>query len=76
MPRVATDIFEHSSASAGVLRGVDKPEPPGFVARVSKSLGPEPDSHVAESSPKAQRIASIVGWIAAAVGVGSARTKD
>ena len=76
LPRESTKISKHSSASAGVKHGIDEPEPLGSVAGPAKSLRPDPDSHVADSSPKAQCIPSIVGWIAAAVGVGSARTKD
>ena len=76
LPRESVEIAEHSSASAGVKHGIDEPEPSGFVARPPKALRPDPDLRVAGSSPKAQRIASIVGWIAAAVGIGSARTKD
>ena len=56
----------------GSKHGIDEP------AESSEPKLPrlDPDSQIAESSPKARKIASVTSWIAAAIGVPSARTKD
>ena len=56
----------------GSQHGIDEP------AESSESKLPRlnPDAQIAESSPKARKIASVTSWIAAAIGVPSARTKD
>ena len=56
----------------GSKHGIDEP------AESSEPKLPRlaPDSQIAESSPKARKIASVTSWIAAAIGVPSARTKD
>ena len=45
-------------------------------ASEAKQVRIDPDAPIVESSTKAQRISSVVSWIAAAVGASSARTKE
>ena len=65
LPREFTEIAEPPSTSAGIKHRIDEREPAQTLSRPAKALRPDSGSHVAESSPKAQRVASIVGWIAA-----------
>ena len=72
LPDIPPDDKMTDLPDFGAKHGIEE----SVEASEAKQARIDPDAPIVESSTKAQRISSVVSWIAAAVGVPSARTKE